>query len=435
MALLEGCKHELTFTIPLIDIDSEISKVTAEFQRQARLPGFRPGKAPASLIRSRFEPDIRQKVLENLIPRALSERFQQENMTVVGRPEIKDLKYEKGEPIEFKAEFEIAPEFELGEYTGIEAPYTEPVVAEEEINERLEQMREQKAQYVNEEPRPVQDGDYAVVALESIAGVEAPVKNDEMVIQVGDPDTFAAFSENLRGMSPGENKEIEVTYPEDYGEPKLAGKSVQFQLTLKQIRRKELPELNDDFGQEIGGFANLAEVKDAVRTSLLREKEMSAQEKARGAILDKLVDSHDFPIPESYIDRQIEMQTENYLRALAAQGADIKDIKLDWNKLKESQKDRAARDVRASLLLDKIAEREGIGAIQDDIDKEVQRIARAEREAPAAVRLRLEKSGGIGTIASRIRTEKTLNFLFDKSRKVAPPPETPAGEEEASAES
>ncbi len=419
MALLEGCKHELAFTIPSVDIEAEMEKVVAEYQKQVRLPGFRPGKAPAKMIRSRFESDIRQKVLENLIPKALGERFRQENLTVVGRPEIKDLKFEKDAPIEFKAEFEIAPEFELGEYVGVEAPFVEPAVTDEDVQKRLEQVRDSKAQFVNEEPRPAQDGDFAVVALESISGVEPPMKNDDMTIQLADADTFPAFTENLRGVTPGETKEIEVVYPDDYGEEKLAGKAVKFNVTLKQIRRKELPDLNDDFAQELGDFKTIEELRTTVRNAALREKEASVQEAARTAILDKLVEAHSFPVPESYVDRQIEAQAENYLRNLASQGVNLKDVKLDWEKLRESQKDRATRDVRASLILDKIAEREAIGANQDDVDKEVQRIARIEREPPAAVRMKLEKDGGLNQIAARIRTEKTLQFLFEKSRKVA----------------
>lgn len=421
MAFIEGCKHELSLTIPVIDIDTEAEKVLADYQKKVRLPGFRPGKAPASLIRSKFESEIRQQVLENLLPRALGERFQQENLNVVGRPSIKDLKFEKGEPIEFKAEFEVAPEFELGEYVGIEAPYEEPLVTDEDVDQRLQSVREQKAEFVNEDPRPAVDGDFAVIALESIAGVDSPVKSDEMIIEIGDKDTLPEFTENVRGVTPGEVKEFDVVYPEDYGQETLAGKTVRFKVTLNQLRRKELPELNDEFAKDIGDFQTLEEVKTTVRSGIVREKEQAAQEAARTAILDKLVDSHEFAVPEAFVDRQIEIQAENYLRSLAAQGVDLKDVKLDWEKLRESQKDRATRDVRASLILEKIADREAISATQDEVDKEVQRIARIQREAPAVVRMNLEKDGGLNQIAGRIRTEKTLAFLFDKSRKVAAP--------------
>lgn len=419
MAFIEGCKHELSLTIPVVDIDAESEKVLGDYQKKVRLPGFRPGKAPVSLIRSKFESEIRQQVLENLLPRALGERFQQENLNVVGRPEIKELKFEKGEPIEFKAEFEVAPEVELGEYVGVEAPYEEPVVTDEDVDQRLQSVQEQKAEFVNEDPRPAANGDFAVISLESITGVDTPVKSDEMVIEIGDKDTLPEFSEHLQGVTPGETKEFDVVYPEDYGQETLAGKTVRFKVTLNQLRRKELPELNDEFAKDIGDFQTIEEVKNTVRTAIVREKEQAAQEAARTAILDKLVDSHDFAVPEAFVDRQIEIQAENYLRSLAAQGMDLKDVKLDWNKLKESQKDRATRDVRASLILEKVADREAISATQDEVDKEIQRMARLEREAPATVRMKLEKNGGLGQIAGRIRTEKTLAFLFDKSRKVA----------------
>lgn len=417
--LIEGCKHELAFTIPLWDVEAETEKVLADLQKKARLPGFRPGKAPLSIIRSRFEPDIRQQVLENLVPKALGQRFRDENLNVVGQPSIKDLKWEKGEAIEFRAEFEVSPEFELGDYIGIEAPYAEPAAADTEIDERLAKLREQKAQFVNEEPRPAADGDHAVIAIRSLSGAEPPVESNDMVVEIGDADTVPEFTDNLRGVSPGETREFSVTYPENYGQERLAGKSVLFHVELKQLRRKELPVLDDEFAQELGDFQTLDEVREAIRTAILREKEQEAQEKAKTAIIDKLVESHVFAVPEAFVDRQIEVQAENYLRTLQAQGVDISQIKLDWEKLKESQTERATRDVRASLLLEKIADREAIGATGDDIDKEVQRISRQTKEAPAVVRLKLEKNGELSRIAARIRTEKTLNFLFDKSRKVA----------------
>ncbi|MCX6591402.1 MAG: trigger factor [Acidobacteria bacterium] len=420
MALIEGCKHQLPFTIPLDDVAAEMDRVTVDIQKKAALPGFRPGKAPVSIIRTRFGADIRQKVLENLVPRALSQRFSDENLKVVGQPNIKELKFEPDSPIEFTAEFEIAPEFDLGEYVGVEVAYTEPAATDEEVEARLEEIRNQKADFINEDPRPAADGDHAAVSLISVAGVEPPMASDEMVVEIGDKDTMPEFTEHLRGVTPGETKEFDVTYPEEYGQEKLAGKTVRFAVTLKQLRRKELPELNDDFAQDLGDFKTIEEVREAIRTAILREKEQQATEAAKTSIIDKLVDAHQFPVPEAFVDRQIEIQAENYLRSLAAQGVDInKDVKLDWNKLKESQGERATRDVRGSLILERVADREAIAATNEDVDKEVQRMARASKEAPAVVRMKLEKDGGLGRIASRIRTEKTLQFLFDKSRKVA----------------
>jgi trigger factor len=193
---------------------------------------------------------------------------------------------------------------------------------------------------------------------------------------------------------------------------------------VKAVRRKELPELNDEFAKDLGDYQTLEEVKDAVRKSLVSERESKAREAAKHQLIDRLVDAHEFPVPDAYIDRQIEINVENQLRTLAGQGIDPKSIKLDWNKVRESQKDRAARDVRASLLLDKIGEREAIAATQEEVDREVQKIARQQREAVALTRAKLQKEGVINRIAGNIRTEKTLDFLFDHARKEAPAPAT-----------
>jgi trigger factor len=422
--LVEGCKHALDITIPVAEVDQETERAAVAIQGKARLPGFRPGKAPLSIVKTRFAGDIRQEVLDALVPRFLQAAVEKENLQMVGRPGISDVHFHAGEPLRFKAEFEVAPNFDLGEYRGVTITYNEPQVADADVDARIEQIRDQKAQYVNEEPRALVDGDYAVVSLESLEGVEEKVSQDEMMLKIGDEATMKEFSENLRGASPDDAREFSVTYPEDYDRPALAGKTVKFRAVLKAVRRKELPELNDEFAKDLGDFKTLEELREAIRKSIQQEREHRAQEDAKSQLIDKLVDSHDFPVPDAYIDRQIQINVENQLRSLAAQGVDPKQIKLDWAKVRESQKDRAVRDVKASLILDKIGEREAIGATQEEVDREVNRIARQQREAAAVTRAKLQKEGGIARIAGHIRTDKTLGFLFEQARKEAGQPET-----------
>jgi trigger factor len=424
VALVEGCKHSLEITVPAAEVEKETERAVAEIQKKVRLPGFRPGKAPLSLVKTRFAADIRQEVLEKLVPRFFRAAVDQDGLQVVGQPDLKDVHFHDGEELHFKAEFEVAPTFELGEYRGVTITYTEPEVTEKDINDRVNQIRDSKAEFVNEEPRALVDGDFAVISLESISGVEEKVSQDELVLQIGDEATMPVFSENLRGASPDEVREFDVVYPEDYERKNLAGRTVKFKATVKGVRRKELPELNDEFAMDLGDFKTLDELKETIHKSILREREHTAQEDAKHQLLDKLVDTHDFPVPDSYIDRQIQINVENQIRSLAAQGVDTSTLKLDWHKLRESQKDRATRDVKASLLLDKIAEREAIGATQEEVDREVQRIARQSKEAAAVTRARLQKDGVIGRIANNIRTDKTLAFLFEQARKEAGPAPT-----------
>ncbi|MGA3189423.1 MAG: trigger factor [Bryobacteraceae bacterium] len=426
MALLEGCKHSLEITVPVAEVEKETERAVAEIQRKVRLPGFRPGKAPLGLVKQRFAGDIRQDVLEKLVPRFFRAAADKDHLQVVGQPNVSDVHFHAGEPVTFKAEFEVAPTFELGEYRGVTITYDEPEVTDAEVDARIEEIREQKAEYVNEDPRPLVDGDYAVVSLESLSGVAEKVSQDELMLKIGDDATMKEFSENLRGASPDDVREFEVTYPEDYDRKPLAGRTVRFKATLKAVRRKELPEVNDEFAKDLGDYQTVFELKEAVRKSLKHDREHKAQDNAKQQLLDKLVDAHDFPVPETYIDRQVEINVENQLRTLAQQGIDPRGIKLDWAKVRETQKDKAARDVKASLLLDKVADREAIGATQEEIDREVQKIARQQREAVAAVRAKLQKEGAIARIAGHIRTEKTLAFLFEHSRKEAGKPDPAA---------
>ena len=420
MSLIEGCRHELEISIPVDEVESETNRVASDVQKRAKLHGFRPGKAPSSLIRKQFSGDIRQKVLETLIPKYLNKQFEAENLNVVGTPDIKDVHFHEGEPLRFKAEFEVVPQIELGDYRDVEVPYHDPSVTDEDVNNRIEELRQQKAQYVNIDPRPLEDGDHAVVALESVAGVEGePVKQDEMVLEIGGADTFEDFTENLRGLSPGDEKEFAVTYPEDYGGKRLAGKSVTFRATVKGIRRKDLPELNDDFAQDLGDYRGLEELREAVRKALFAQREHDAQQEAKNRIIDKLVDQHTFPVPEVFVDRQVRSRVEQSLRAMAVDGLDPRKLQLDWEKVKETQRDKAVREVKASLLLSRIAEREAIGATRDEVDREVERIARQQREPVAALHMKFEKDGTLGRIASQIQTDKTLNFLFEHARKTA----------------
>jgi trigger factor len=336
----------------------------------------------------------------------------------VGTPDISDVHLHDGEPLRFKATFEVVPQIELGEYKGVEVPYHDPEVTDEDVTKRIDEIRDSKAQYINIDPRPAEDGDFAVVSLESLEGVEGePVKTDEMVLELGAADTFEAFTTNLRGVTPGEEREFEVTYPEDYQAQRLAGKTVKFHAVLKGLRRKELPDLDDEFAQEIGDYRTVDELRDAIRKALFAQRQNEAQQEAKNQIIDKLVDAHEFPVPEVYVERQIKNRVEQLLHGMAERGIDPRQLKLDWEKMKGSQREKAVREVKASLLLTKVSERESIYPTKEEVDREVERIARQQRKPVAAVHMEFEKDGTLGRIASHIQTEKTLNLLFENARK------------------
>ena len=406
-------------TVPVDEVEREESSALAEVTAKVRLPGFRPGKVPHGLVKSRFAADIRQKVLDKLIPKALNEAVERENLRLVSRPDIVDLSWEPDQPIRFKAEFEVSPNIELGEYRGLTVKYSEPVVADEDVAKRIEEIRDSKAEYINIDPRPAEQGDYVLINLKSIAGVEKPVERDDLSLKIGDKDALPAFDENLTGMSPGETKEFTVVYPEDYAEKSLSGKTVTFEMTLTAVRKKELPELNDEFAKDLGDFQTLEELRNAVKGALLRERESAAKNSAKSLLIEQLVEAHEFPVPEVFIDRQLRDSLEQQLAAMVQRGLDPKELDFDWKAYREANKGQAVKDVKGSLLLEKIAEREAIETMRDEMDKEIQRIARGQRRPVAQVRMDLEKNNRLPAIAGQIRTEKVLNFLFDNARKEA----------------
>ncbi|MES1257623.1 MAG: trigger factor, partial [Acidobacteriota bacterium] len=250
-------------------------------------------------------------------------------------------------------------------------------------------------------------------------GADEPIKADEVQVLIGGPETMAGFTENLTGSAPGDEKEFDVSYPADYGREQLAGKTVRFKVVVKGIRRKELPELNDDFAQDLGDFRTVDELKDAVRKSILGQRQMEAQRAAKDKLVDQLVDANVFDVPTVFVDKQIENRVEQRLRALAQEGVDPSSFNLDWAKIKEAQRDQATREVRASLILGRVSERESIVATNAEVDAEVERIARQEREVVAATRKKLLENGALERIAAHIQTEKTLNFLFEHATKTA----------------
>ncbi|MCC6362786.1 MAG: trigger factor [Bryobacterales bacterium] len=428
MALIEGCKHELEITIPVEEVEKESEKVAEDVRAKAKLPGFRPGKVPLSMIRQRYGSTIRQEALDNLLPKFFRKRIEEEHLHVVSSFSVKDLEFEAGKPVKFKAEFEVAPEVELGEYRGISVPYAQPEVTDEDVNERLEALRKRKADYANLDPRPAEMGDVVVVDLHSVSGLEGePMHAHDLQVELGSPETLPDFNDHLVGLTPGDEANITVTYPEEYAQERLAGKIVEFHVDVKQLQRKELPELNDEFAKDLGDFQTLDELKETIRNNTLREREMAVQRQAKEAIAEKLADTHTFPVPEAFIDRQIDLYVERFLSEHAAQGMDPKKIPVNREKVKEAMRDRAIKEIKTTLLLEKVADTESIVTTKDEVDAEVQRFAKQEREPVAAVRRRFEENGTLGRIAHAIRTEKTLNFLFEHARKEAPA-EPEAGE-------
>ncbi len=363
-------RREIQVEIPAEVVSREVESVVHKLQKVARLPGFRRGKVPASVIRSRFPEDIKSEVVEALVPRYFRQEAEKQGLVPVSQPRVSDLHIHDGEPLRFKAAFEVMPEIEISGSHDLPVEKPDTSVSEQEVEDSLKHLREQHATYTVVEGRALADGDYAQVSLQGLpkhspGGPEdavakessKPVNVDDVMVEIGGSNTVREFSDNLRGASPGETRTFEVSYPEDFSDQRLAGKTFTYTINVKGIKQKQLPELNDDFAKEIGSFTGLDDLKQKIREGLEHEKQHAAEREGKEKLVEELVKQHEFEVPQALVERQIDLRLERGLRALAAQGMRPEDMKkMDFSRLRAGQREAAVREVKASLLLHVVAD-------------------------------------------------------------------------------
>ena len=416
----DGVKREISVEIPAEDVSRETETLVQKYQKVAKLPGFRAGHVPASIIRQRFKEDLKSDVVEALVPRYFRKEAEKLGMVPVSQPRVTDLHIHEGEPLRFKASFEIMPEIKVEGYKELRADHPEIDVKDEEVEEALNNLREQHATFTTVEGSSLGDGDFAQASMDGrpkdTDDKTQPVHMDEVLIEIGGKNTVPEFTENLRGANAGDEKSFEVSYPEDANDKRLAGKTFIYTVKVQAIKQKTLPELNDAFAKELGEFTELDQVRKQIRENMLSERKHTAEREAKDKLVAELVKRNDFEVPESLVDRQIDLRIERGLRALAAQGMKMEDMKkMDLPRLRAGQRDQAVQDVKSSLLLDRIAELENINVGEDELNHEVEALATQTKQTLEAVRARLTQDGGLDRIRNRIRSEKTLEFLYHQS--------------------
>jgi len=411
------CRRELDLEIPAEEVQKAMERVAREFARVARVPGFRPGKAPVTLIRRRFAEDIKSEVLQSLLPERIEQAVTEQKMVPVTRPHVEQVDFAEGGPLKFKATFEVLPDFTLSDYQNLEVEVDALEITDAEVEKSLTEMRERAATFVPVEGRPIADGDYAQIELVGTpVGGGEPLRGENVLCHIGAEETLGAFSENLRGAQTGDHRRFEVRYPEDFPDPKLAGKVYTYAIEIVANKEKKLPELNDEFAKDVSEAATLEELRGKIRQNLEAERDLRRTHQAHERILSKLIAAHDFPVPEALIEQQMDVRLERAIRSLAAQGVDPRAVNVDWVTLRRRQRDRALEDVKAELILDRIASAEGIEADEQEVQRQIALLAERSGESATAVQARLTKQGALDRMKSKLRSDKTLEWLYKKTR-------------------
>lgn len=427
----QHCKKKLRLEIPGDTVRTETDKMAAKLARQVTVPGFRRGHVPSSVVKTRFRKELRDEVLSHLLPHSLGDAIKEKDLKVIGEPAVDDLKFGDDESIDVTFTVEVAPEFEVSNYKSL--PLTRRVyqIRDEDVERTVDGLRERNAELVPVEDRPSQPGDLVSINLtgeieprpeateegadegSTPAKEELSIKQQEVQIELGGKGVLKEFTEALTGTKPGDRRDFEVKYPEDYKPDQYAGRRVNYTAEVTGIRLKELPAADDEFAQGIGEqFKTIDELRADIRQKMEHEGEHRSDAELRSALMEQLVDRNRFEVPDYIVEKQMDSRLNTFVRQLAGQGMDPRSLKIDWDELRESQRERAEREVRGSFILDRIAEAEKIEAADEDVDEEISQLAERSGVAQDVIRARLTKEGSLDSIREQVRNRKALDLVI-----------------------
>src|ERR1700730_14922134 len=376
MAEEATCRRELDLEIPAAEVTKATEKTAKEYARIARVPGFRPGKAPISLIKRRFAEEIKGEILQKLVPEKVEQAVAEQQLTPVSQPQVEKLEFNEGQPVKFTAPCYGMPELSLGEYKNLEIEMPEMAITDEDVARTLGEMQQRAATFAPVEGRTVENDDYVQVKLLGTpeSGGE-PLQAESVLCHVGAEETMAPFNENLLGANVGDHKNFDVAYPADYPDAKLAGKTFHYSVDILGIKTKKLPDLNDEFAKDVSDATSLDELKTKIKEGLEHERDHRQKDLQREKVIAELVKLHDFPVPQSLVEHQMDIRLERVVRSLAQQGVDPRAVNVDWVTLRRGQEERAKDDVKAELVIDRIATEEKIESTDEELQQEIEHMS------------------------------------------------------------
>jgi trigger factor len=421
---VNATRKNLVVEIPSTIVDAEIDKVSRDYGKAARIPGFRPGKVPTKVVRQRFRDQILHDVAHGLIPRAVDEALRERGVEPVDTPDIRDVIVEEGQPLKFTATFDTVPPVDPGDYSTIQLRRSSTAVTKAAVDEALAGLRERSARYEPVEGRGVEGGDSVLMDLVRTAaedpaeGPEGELKSDtheNVTVDIGAAANPPGFDGELMGLAPSDRKTFDIRYPDDYAIKELAGTTVNYDVTVKAVRTRIVPALDDEFAKDVGDYASLDALRARVREDLEHEAGHEAEREMRAALMKQLAARVTFEAPQALLEREIDRRVEEFVRRLIDQQIDPMKTNVNWEEFRERQREAAAEAVRGALVLDEVARRESVAVSDEDVEAEIARFAERTGRTPAAVRARLEKEGGIGRVSAGLRRERTIDFLLSRA--------------------
>lgn len=417
-------RKNLVVEIPSEKVDAEISRVTARYGKAAKLPGFRPGKVPAKVVKQRFKGQILQDAAEHLVGHAVDDALAELGVQPVDTPELQNLVINEGAPLTFTASFDVVPPFDPGDLSTIEVRRQPVTVDEEAVSAALERLRDRAARFEPVEGDVVEMGHTAVMALvrqgtaaDGTRGEEE--RHEQASIELGAAPNPPGFDAEVAGMRTGETRQFTLTYPNDYSNPDLAGSTVDYTVTIKDIKRRVVPALDDEFAKDLGEFESLDALTARVRGDLEAEAAEASERQLRNDLLKKMAERVPFAVPPSLLDREVDRRVQDFARRLMDQRIDPRQTNIDWAAFRQAQMEPAADSVKSAMVLDEIARREAMTVTDEDMEAELAKYAEGTGRTAAAIRARLQQDGELPRLAAGLRREKAMQWALGKARVVS----------------
>jgi len=419
-------RKEINIEIEPVQVRSAYDRISQQYSKGATVPGFRPGHAPTSVVRTRYKSEIRTEVLRELLPEAVNNAIEEHSLAALGEPHVdfdssaEALERFGEEPLTLKVSVEVLPEVTLDTYKGLEAARRMRPVTDDDVNQMIDSLRDASASLQPVEDRASELGDTVTINARGKL-VDEPeaeeIKVDDVEVVLGGPGVMEEFTNNLTGARPEESRSFVVDYPEDYNSQGLAGKKVEYVAEVTAVRRKELPEIDDEFAKSLGGeFESASALRAKVREDLELRSKAESDRQLRDDLIRKLLEAHKFEVPQSLVDEQTKQRLETVARQMMGRGIDPRNQQINWEAAQAELSVQAEEDVRASMLLDKIAEAENITVSAEEIEAEIEAFATHSRQPKEQVRAALTKDGGESSIAHRLRNRKALDLLIDNAQ-------------------
>jgi trigger factor len=414
----EHCKKQIQIEIPADLVRAETDKLASDLARKVRVPGFRPGHVPKSVIKTRFRKELRDEVASHLLPKVLRDLVRQKEIKLVAEPKLNEMEFGDDESIRATFTVEVAPEFELSGYRGLSLTKRVYKVRDEDVEKVIEQLRYAQAELVPVEDRSAELGDVVVVNLTgrfigNHGAEQEEVKHQEADIELGSAGLLKEFEQALVGARPGDVRNFTVEYPQDYFDEKYAGCKVAYTAEVIAIRRKELPELDDEFAKSVNDECKtLAELRAKIRSQLEQRAARRSEQELREAAIQELVDRNRFDVPEAMVSNELDSRMRSLSRNLVRGGVNPSRVNIDWEALRESHRQSAEQQVRAAFILSRIAEAENIEVSDEEFDRELERMAEGAGTSLTALKARLTKENALDTIKEQVRNHKALDFVI-----------------------